>query len=284
MKTIPLSLVIATALILSQVARADPVTVNLGSAAGFAVLAGSGITVAGAVNTTKITGDIGTFPTTSITGLGNVVLNGVNQAGDAVTQGAKSDLVTAFNDAAGRSADTTYVGGFDLAGLTLTPGVYSDASSLFLSGTLTLDAKGNPDAVFIFQAGSTFISASNSFISLIGGADACRVFWLVGSSATLGTGTGFAGNILSLESITLNTGATLDGRALARNGAVTLDNNTIKVPDCIDDSTGGNGGPHGTPVPDGANTFLLLGSGLAGLFALGRRFSLRPAPWSAMAA
>ena len=132
---------------------ANPMMVNMGTASDFAVLAGSGITVAGAVNTTVITGDIGTYPTTAITGLQNVTLNGVNHAGDAVTQIAKDDLVLAYNDAAMRPADATYAGGFDLVGLTLHPGVYSDASSLFLSGTLTLDAQGDPDAVFIFQAG-----------------------------------------------------------------------------------------------------------------------------------
>jgi hypothetical protein len=201
----------------------------MGTAGSYAVLAGSGITVTGP---TTITGDIGTFPTTSITGLGNVTLNGVNQAGNAVTQLAKNDLVTAYNDAAGRTYDATYGGGYDLVGQTLVSGVYNDSSSLFLSGTLTLDAQGNPNAVWIFQAGSTLITGSNSKVNLINGADACNIFWQVGSSATLGTGTDFAGTILALTSITLNTGATVDGGVLARNGAVTLDNNTIAAATC----------------------------------------------------
>lgn len=204
-------------------------TVDLGTDSSFAVLAGSGITVTGP---TTITGDIGTAPTPAITGLGNVTLNGVDQGNDAVTQLAQNDLTTAFNDAAGRSANTSYVGGFDLAGLTLVPGVYNDSSSLFLSGTLTLDGQGNPNAVFIIQAGSTLITASNSKVNLIGGAQACHVFWEVGSSATLGTYTDFNGNILALTSITADTGAIIDGRLLAETGAVTLDNNTITEAIC----------------------------------------------------
>ncbi len=204
--------------------------VNLGTASGFAVLAGSGITVAGAVNSTVITGDIGTFPTTSITGLGNVVLNGVDQAGDGVTQGAKFDLVTAFNDAAGRAYDITYTDGHDLIG-TLTPGVYNGSGSLSLSGGLTLDALGNSNAVWIFQTSTSLITASSSRINLINGAQARNIFWEVGSSATLGTYSDFSGSILALTSISLNTGAMLKGQALARNGTVTMDYNTISVPE-----------------------------------------------------
>ncbi|HZQ46921.1 MAG TPA: ice-binding family protein [Verrucomicrobiae bacterium] len=267
-KFLPLGLGLALGVVfLPQNVTAIPVTVDLGSDASFAVLAGSGITVAGAVNTTTITGDIGTFPTTSITGLGNVVLNGANQAGNAVTQNAKNDLVTAFNDAAGRPATTTYAPVFDLGGLTLKAGVYNDPSSFGLTGTLRLNAQGDPNAVFIFQTGSTLITASHSAVQLIGGAQACHVFWEVGSSATLGTDTDFAGNILALASITLDTGATLDGRLLAENGAVTLDDNTITKAVCSSD-TGGTT----SSVPDNGNTLLLLGSGLAGLFVFQRRF------------
>ena len=282
-KRIHLSLIVALALTgLHQNAIATPAVVTLGSDAGFAVLAGSGITITGP---TKITGDIGTFPTTSITGFQNVTLNGANDAGNAVTQQAKSDLLTAYNDAVGRASGTTYAGGFDLVGQTLTSGVYHDATSLFLSGTLTLDAQGNPDAVWIFQAGSTLITASNSTIDLIGGAQACHVFWQVGSSATLGIGTDFAGNILALTSITLDTGATVDGRVLAQNGAVTLDTNTITLAVCSSDTTsdtggsggtgggtGGTGGTGGGPAtaPETGSTLLLLGAGLAALLACKR--------------
>jgi uncharacterized repeat protein (TIGR01451 family) len=201
--------------------------VNLGTAANFAVLAGSGITNTGP---TTITGDVGTFPTTTETGFGSVTLIGTNHAGDAVTQGAKTDLTTAYNDAAGRIPATTVSG--DLGGQTLVPGVYKSASSLGITGTLTLDAQGDPNAVFIFQMGSTLITASGSNVNLINGAQACNVFWQVGSSATLGTNSLLKGTILALASITATTGVTVDGRLLARNGAVTLDTNTITKSVC----------------------------------------------------
>lgn len=228
-KTSTLFTIVAFAVLLPQ-GRTQ--LVDLGSAGNFAVLAGSGITVAGAVNSTTITGDIGTFPTTSITGLGNVVLNGVNHAGDAVTQGAKDDLVTAYIDAAGRSPTVIYGPIYDLGGQTLPPGVYNDPSSFGITGNLTLDALGNPNAVWVFQAGSTLITETGSTVTLAGGAQACHVFWQVGSSATLGTDSEFMGNILALTSITLDNGATVDGRVLARNGAVTLDSNTITKSVC----------------------------------------------------
>lgn len=249
---------------LPNAAMALPTPVHLGSSASFAVLGGAGITVAGAVNSTTITGDIGTFPTTSITGLGNVVLNGVNQAGDAVTQNAKNDLVTAYNTAAGNLATTTYSPIFDLGGLTLPSGVYYDPTSFGVTGTLTLDAGGDPNAVWIFQAGSSLTTASGSLINLIGGAQACHVFWQVGSSATLGTYSDFTGNILALTDITMTTGATVNGRLLALNGAVTLDNNTITKSACNNNTV--------SSVPDTGSTLLLLGPGLAALFTFRRRF------------
>lgn len=207
-------------------------TVNLGTAGGFAVLAGAGITIAGAVNSSTVTGDIGTFPTTSITGLGNLVLNGTNHAGDAVTQGAKDDLVTAYNNAAGQTPSLVPA---ELGGHTMTPGVYknnADLDSLAITGTLTLDAQGDPNAVFIFQSGSTLTTAAGSQVVLINGAQACHVFWQLGSSATLGTNSVFKGNILALTSATLTTGANVEGSVLARNGAVTLDTNTIARATC----------------------------------------------------
>jgi len=202
-------------------------SVNLGTANSFAVLAGAGITN---TNSTTITGDVGTFPTTTETGFGSVTLIGTNHGGDAVTQQAKIDLIIAYNDAAGRLPATAVAG--DLGGLTLVPGVYKSTSSLGITGTLTLDAQGDPNAVFIFQIGSTLITASGSNVNLINGAQACNVFWQVGSSATLGTNSTFTGNILALTSITANTGATVNGRLLARNGAVTLDANTITIALC----------------------------------------------------
>ena len=238
-------------------AAANPPTVNLGTADSFAVLAGSGITITGP---TTLTGDIGTYPTSAITGLGNVTLTGTNHDNDAVTQIAKTDLHTAFNDAAGRSADVTYSGGFDLAGLTLVAGVYHDASSLFLSGTLTLDAQGNPDAVWIFQAGSTLTTASASDVNLINGAMPCNVFWVVGSSATLGTDSNFAGTILAQTSISLTTGANVEGRALAQDGAVTMDTNHLALPDC----------PGVAPLPE-PSTWLSMGTLAAAAAVYARR-------------
>jgi hypothetical protein len=254
-KRIPKGLVLAVAVMFLH-QEATAATVDLGAASSFAILAGAGITITGP---TTITGDVGTFPTTSITGLENLTLNGMNHGGDAVTQNAKNDLVIAYDAAAARPFDITYGAGFDLVGLTLTSGVYHDSTSLFLSGTLTLDARGNPDAVWIFQAGTTLITASDSTVALIGGAQACNVFWQVGSSATLGTGADFVGNILALESITLNTGASVDGRVFARNGAVTMDNNAVAA--CL-----------AVPEP---GSVVLLGSGLAILFAFRRRFLSR---------
>jgi hypothetical protein len=227
--------------------------VNLGSASNFAVLAGSAITVA-ASGTTTITGDIGSYPTPAITGTENLALTGINHGNDAFSEAAQNDLFGAYGDAAGRAYDFTYVDGYDLVGSFLGAGVYNSPASLALSGTLTLNGGGDPNAVWIFQAGSTLITASGSIVSLINGAQASHVFWQVGSSATLGTGTDFAGNILALTSITLNTGASVEGRVLAHNGAVTLDYNGIAL-------------PAGVPEP---GTLQLLGSGLAALLAFRR--------------
>lgn len=197
----------------------------LGTAQGFAVLAGSAVTNTGP---SVITGDLGVWPGLSVTGFGpGMVVDGVIHAGDAVAEQAQLDVTTAYNTLAGLSA-TAVLTGVDLGGLTLTPGVYFFSSSAFLTGTLTLDAQGDPDALFVFQMGSTLITASGASVRTINSADACDVYWQVGSSATLGTDTAFQGNILALASITLNTRATIvEGRALARNGAVTLDTNTI---------------------------------------------------------
>jgi hypothetical protein len=203
-------------------------TVGLGTASSFAVLAGSGITNTGA---TTITGDVGTFPTPAETGFGSVTLNGANDAGNSVTQGAQNDLVTAYNDATGQTPASTIP--TELGGSTLSGGVYNSAAGTFgLTGTLTLNGQGDATTVFIFDAASTFITASSSNIVLENGAQACNVFWVVGSSETLGTNTSLVGTTLALTSITLDTGATVAGRELARNGAVTMDANTITVPIC----------------------------------------------------
>jgi hypothetical protein len=208
-------------------AVAAPTAVGLGRSGSFAVLAGTGITNTGP---TTITGDIGTFPTTSVTGATSLTLSGTNHAGDSVTQGAKTDLVKAYTTAAGEGPTTAIPA--DLVGKTLKAGVYHSAAAIGLSGVLTLDAAGNRNAVWVFQAGSTLITASGSKVVMLNGAQSCNVFWQVGSSSTLGTNSTFIGTIMALTSISLQTGAKLDGRALARNGGVTLDSNTITRSAC----------------------------------------------------
>ncbi|MGA2866770.1 MAG: VPDSG-CTERM sorting domain-containing protein [Verrucomicrobiota bacterium] len=263
-KRIPLGLVVAAALFLQHNATAQYTdTVKLGKASDFAVLAGAGITVAGAVNSTTITGDIGTYPTPSITGLGNVVLHGANQTGDAgLMLNAQNALKAAYDDAAGRSYTTLYGPIYDLGNQELGPGVYQDPSQFLITGTLTLNAHGDPNSVWIFQAGSSLTAEVNSTVLLTDGAQSCHVFWQVTSEATLDTGSTFVGNILALQAITLDTGATVDGRVLARNAAVSLDYNTITKSVC--NTVSG--------VPDSGSTLLLLGSGVAALFAFRRRF------------
>jgi len=205
--------------------KAGAAPVDLGGAAGFGILSGTGITNTGQ---TSIIGDIGTFPTPAITGLGSITLTGTNHSNDLLTQLGKTDLATAYNDAFGRTPSTTYGPVFDLGGLYLSSGVYRDPSSFGLTGTLTLDAHGDSNAVWIFQAGSTLVTASNSVVDLINGAQSKNVFWQVGSSATFGTYSDFAGNVMALTSITMTTGANIDGALYALNGAVTLDTNNIK--------------------------------------------------------
>jgi hypothetical protein len=201
-------------------------SVPMGTAAGYGVIAGSAITNTGP---TLITGDLGIWPSnvSSVTGFPPGIVTGATHFADAVAMSAQSDVTTAYDDLAGRFCGTTISA--DLGGLTLVPGVYCSASSMGLTGTLTLDAQGDPDAVFIFQVGSALTTASNSAVTVINAGQDCNVFWQIGTSATLGTGTTFSGSILALSSITLTTGASVDGRILARNAAVTLDDNAVNV-------------------------------------------------------
>jgi len=225
MRKISWCLILTSALAESQLSGAEAPVV-LGQASSFGVLAGAGITNTGP---TTIIGDVGTFPTTTMTGFGPVILTGTNHAGDGITQLAKSDLVTAFNDAASRLPTIIYAPIFDLGGLTLAPGVHTDSTSFGITGTLTLDGMGNPNAAWIFQTGSTLTTSVGSMVILINGAQAGNIFWKVGSSATLGVNSALSGTIMASSSISLNTGAKLDGHALALNGAVTLQSNAIAI-------------------------------------------------------
>jgi hypothetical protein len=193
----------------------------------FSVLAGSTVTNTGS---TVVSGDVGVSPGTAVTGFPPGLAGGTIHKADGAASLAQATLTAAYVDAAGRAGGTSVAG--DLVGQTLTAGVYKSTSSLANSGDLTLDAQGNPAAVFIFQISSTLTTGSGSHIILANGAKACNVFWQVGSSATLGTNSVFKGNILALTSITITTGANLEGRALARNGAVTLDTNVITGCSC----------------------------------------------------
>jgi hypothetical protein len=204
--------------------------IDLGSAESFSVLAGSTVTNTGP---TTMFGDLGLSPGSSVTGAPHVL--GQTHVDDGVAIEAKNALTTAYDDAASRPSNGS--AGTDLAGQVFLPGVRTASSSLLLSsGSVTLDAQGNPDAVFIFQIATTLITGSNTTVSLVNGAQACNVFWQVGSSATLGTGTVFVGTVMAAATITANTAATIHGRLLARTGAVNLDTNTITTSSCASGS------------------------------------------------
>jgi len=227
----------------------------------FAVLGGSTVTNTGS---TIVTGNLGVSPGSAVTGFPpGIVVGGTIHSADSVAAQAQNELTAAYNSLANAScsADLT---GQDLGGKTLTPGVYCFASSAQLTGTLILDGQGSSSAVFIFKVGSSLTTASGSSVLLTNGASSCGVYWQVGSSATLGTGTALAGSIAALTSITLNTGANLTGRALARNGAVTLDGNQVTA--C---SNGGSGFlPPVVVVPTLSGWGMIVLTGLLALFGL----------------
>ncbi len=242
-------------------AYGDTITVPLGTAGDYAVLAGSTITNTGA---SVVFGDIGVAPGTAITGFppGVVTPPGTIDAGNAASMQAQTDLASAYAFAAGEPCGTSLTGQ-DLGGLTLTPGVYCFASTAELTGTLTLDGLGATDPVFIFQIGSALTTASASSVLFTDGSEGNDLFWQVGSSATLGTTTDFAGNILAMTSITLDTGADITcGRALANNGAVTMDTNDVSINPAACSATTSGGSGDAVPEPGTAPTAgigLLLG-------------------------
>jgi hypothetical protein len=234
-----LACLVGFALLTTEALAAQP-PVGLGTDGTFAVLAGQAVTNTGS---STVNGDLGVSPGAAVTGFPPGIVNGTVHAADAVAGQAQLDLTTAYNDAAGRTPFTAVPA--DLTGLTLTPGVYTNATALGLTGAVTLDAQGDANAVFIFKAGSTLITGSGSTVNLINGAQPCNVFWQVGSSATLGTTSHFVGNILALSSISMNNGVTLDGRALARNGSVTMIGDTVTAPQCATPGTTSGGGGSG---------------------------------------
>lgn len=208
-------------------------TVPLATAASYSVIAATTVTNTGP---SVLAESIGLHPGTAVVGFppGTVLAPGTIDAGGPTSLIAQNDLKIAYDNAAGRSVEFTQTNP-DLVGQTLIPGVYAATAKapLSLSGQLVLDGQNNPSAVFIFQTDSTLITSSGSSIALINGASECNVFWQVGSSATLGSGSVFVGNILALTSITLESAVTVRGRALARNGAVTLINDTFVAPSCV---------------------------------------------------
>ncbi|HEY8921010.1 MAG TPA: ice-binding family protein [Candidatus Limnocylindria bacterium] len=234
-----LSAGIAVALATSMLAvgqiaiAAGPPPVGLGSAAPFAVLAGTP-----AITNTKpttITGDLGISPAAAVTGFPPGTVSGTIHAADAVALQAKIDLATAYTVAAALPVTATHG---TLGGLTLVGGVYNAGGvTLDLTGTLTLDGQNDPSSVWVFQATSDLITASSSTVALINGASACNVFWQVTSSATLGSGATFVGTIMALTSITMQDSVTVTGRALARNGQVTLINDSINASTCASTPT-----------------------------------------------
>ncbi|WP_329016058.1 ice-binding family protein [Micromonospora rifamycinica] len=209
-------------------ARAETVPVPLGSAADFAVLAGTTVTNTGA---SAVTGDLGVSPGTAVTGFPPGQIDGAIHSNDGPAVQAQADLAIAYDNALARTTTDTISDG--LGGTTRTTGVYDSAGGTFgIAGTLTLDAEGDPNAVFIFKAPSTLITAADSAVELINGAQACNVFWQVGSSATLGANSTLRGDILAFTSITVGSGVVVDGRTMAINGAVTLDTSTITRSSC----------------------------------------------------
>jgi hypothetical protein len=224
------ALVIVAAYLVVGAGRADAGPVGLGTATSFGVLAGSAVTNTSTVlDPTVVNGDLGVSPDTSITGFPSGIVNGVQHSADAEALQAQTDLVLAYDDAAGRTPVTSVA--TELGGTTLVPGTYAGAT-LGLTGTVTLDAKGDPDAVFVIKSNETLITAEGSAVSLIGNANPCNVYWVVGSSATFGVNSDFVGTTMAMASITATTGADFEGRLLARTGAVTLDTNTITRPVC----------------------------------------------------
>jgi hypothetical protein len=200
----------------------------LGAASRFAVLAGGTVTNA---NVTTITGDLGVYPSSTPIGTIPPVVIGSSFLGTPEALAGENAVTTAYNVLAAKPCGTVLTG-LDLGGKTLAPGTYCFSTSAQLTGTLTLDAQLDPNAVWVFQIGSTLTTATAAIVRVINGGNLCNAFWQIGSSATLGTGTVFGGSVLAMASITLNTGTSVTGRVLGRAGSVTLDSNVVSIATC----------------------------------------------------
>jgi len=247
--------------------------VDLGTATSYSALAATTVTNTGP---TTLSGNVGVSPGSAVTGFPPGITAGTIHAADAAASSAEADALTAYNDASGRTF--TSAGQTDLGGLTLTPGAYNTGGVITITGALTLNAQGNPNAIFVFKSLSTLITASASSVVLTNGAQACNVFWIVGSSATLGTGSTFVGSILANTSVTVTTNVDIKGRAIALNGATTLDSDTFTSAACAaSPSPSPSGRSTGSALPNtGAseNSLLMWGFGAAAVIAVGVAFDL----------
>jgi hypothetical protein len=237
-------IILAAALALAAPLSAQAAPVDLATVGPFVVLGGQGVTNTGP---SVLNGDLGVSPGTSLPGFGlPAVINGATHNNDAVAAKAQLDLTNAYNVAAENPVlPANDLTGIDLGGLKLAPGAYRYTSSAQLTGALTLDAEGDPNAQFVFEITEALTTASASSVNLINGASPCNVYWQVGSSATLGSTTAFQGNLMALTSISLNNGVTVLGRVLARNGEISLINDVLTKPLCAGETTGGSGGEGG---------------------------------------
>ena len=263
----------ALLVIASTGASAGSGPVPFGDAGGFVVLAGSGVTANGA-NT--VNGDLGTLPATTLAGTGTVTVNGASHVGDRVAKLAQADAQDAYINAAGQRPTTSVAA--ELGGRTLVPGIYSQAEPMLVTGVLTLDAQGDPNAVWVFQAGSDLAVASGSSVNLVNGAQSCNVLWQVAGSAGLGAGASFSGAIIALSSVILASGTSLAGRAFALHGGVTLDTNTITLPTCVTAGEGGLRAGDGSTVRNAerrAGLTLIGGVVVVGAVVLSASYYLR---------